>query len=59
LRVREHHAVFGGLWPDEATALKPLGQQLQFLAIEPLELDQAATAATEHKHMPREGVGSS
>ena len=56
LRLRQRHSAVGSLRPDEAAALKALGQQAQAVAAPPQHLDHVAAPATEHEHVAAEGI---
>ena len=51
------HGATRRLRPHEATALEPLREQAQPVAIGPQQLDQIATLAAEHKHVTAVRVG--
>lgn len=46
---RYRHRSVHSLWPDEAAALQPLGEQAHALAVVPQHLDQTAAFATKHE----------
>ena len=48
---------FSGLWPDEAAALKTLGEEAAAIAVPPKQLDQITAPATEDEDMTREWIG--
>src|SRR5579863_3070117 len=61
LRRRDRHRPVGifarnGRWPDEAPALKPLGEQAHPLAVMPQHLQQSATPAAEHEQIAVVGI---
>lgn len=54
LRATEVHGAAFGLRPDEAAALKPLGEQAKAIAVPPQQLHNITSAAAENEDMPGE-----